>query len=224
MAIAIVNQSTQQGALTSAGSTITIASTTVGNALAVIVQNGGNRTVSSITGLAASYTQLHQEGPLSSTWYNSIYAGIVTSSGTSITVTMNANTGDAEDRVTVLELSGVLDPVAESGTSTGSINTAANTHAAASVTPDTAEVIFLAALRLSGSSGGYSNLTAGFTHTSAFAAGVHRVDYKIQSTTDASGYSVDTGTARNSAVALAGLRGVVSGGSATRLGLLLGVG
>lgn len=222
MAIAVVNQSTQTGALTSAGSSITIASTTVGNALVVVVQNGGNRTVSSITGLATGgYTQLHQEGPLSSTWYNSIYAAIVTSSGTSITVTMNANTADAEDRVTVFELSGVLDPIAESGTSTGAIAAAANTHTAAAVTPDTAEVFFVGVLRISGSSGGWTT-DPDFTTSTAFTPTVQRVDYRIQSNTTAQSYVIGTTTARNSNIALAAVRGVLA--ASTVINPLSGVG
>lgn len=212
MAWVLENSVTVLGSITTPQSVALGFTTTVGRTLVVVVNIGDNRTVSSVSGgTAGNYTQLHSQGPLLSTWNCYGFADIVTSGVTSITVTANANSTDATNRVTVMEFSGGYDPETEEGTSTGSTNAATTTHAASTVTPaDSGPTLYVGSVYLSGSAGTWTpDGTAGWTE--AFTAStVNRVDYKIQSDNTAQDYSVGTSNSRSSLVQLFALRGAAA--------------
>ena len=218
MAFALVNNNTVDTAhdwVTSTASTTTVTQTTVGNLIVVVVQalgNNGVRSVSSITG-GATYQGFHREtGTLAG--FVEIWAGICTSAVTSITVNLNSTVDDVfGDRVTVLEFSGPLSPIEESGTSTGIYNaTNVTDHDAAAVTPDTAETLFVGCVRLGGGGSSWTDDAEFTTANSTNSVYGSIVSYRIQSgSTTAQAYTVDSGGAEKSLVALVAFKG--AGGS-----------
>jgi hypothetical protein len=213
-----------------------LTSTTIGNVIVVVLQHSDGaiaRTVSSMTGGGATYTELQSiTSAIAGNYGANIYAGIATSSETTVTIVLSGNSdGNMPDSVTVMEFSGVLSPLAESGTSTTQDNTATSTsHVAAAVTPATNETLFIGLLNLGGSSGGLTT-DSDFTYSLSYTTpGRPRyVAYRIQSgSTTAQAFSNTSVTARTSFSALAAIRGDLGGGGggATCTGAigLLGVG
>lgn len=198
-----------------------LTTTTAGNTLIIYATSDSDtRTVSSATCNGDTVTALHAE-------YNSrsAYLGgvVVATTGTSCTVTLNGASLGAGASVVVQEWSGGAASLTEAGTSTGSINSGATAHTAATVTPSNAPVLYVSVLILSGSSGGMTH-DADFTGATTGSGTVMYRAYRTQADTTAQGITFTSTNTRNSNLALAALEGAAAGGGCTGGLTLLGAG
>lgn len=210
MAIARVNVTTQTADNFSGDATavITIPATTIGNLVVVAIQyNTTSRTISSVTGGAtfASYHRKVSDGG-GENGVIDIYAGIATSSVTTVTVVLSGNdTFGSDSRLSVFEYSGCADPVAESGTSVdGYAAGAATTLSLAAVSCSAADTVFIAVRRLSGSSGGWTEDTD-FTNQANATTGI--ADRVQNASSTAQGYDPSWVTTRGYLAALVAFQG-----------------
>lgn len=198
-----------------------LTTTTAGNTLIIYATSDSDtRTVSSATCNGDTVTALHTEYSSRSAYLGGV---VVATTGTSCTVTLNGASLGAGASVVVEEWSGGAASLTESGTSTGSINTGVTAHAAATVTPSNAPVLYVSVLILSGSSGGMTH-DADFTGATTGSGTVMYRAYRTQADTTAQGITFTTTNSRSSNVSLAALEGASSGGGCSGGLLLLGAG
>lgn len=215
-AIALVNSATEttDNYTTDATAVVTVPATTIGNLVVVVVQYAStNRTVSSVTG-GATYTSLHRhvDSGGGESGVLEIFAGVATSSVTSITVVLSGNDAfGGSSRTTALEFSGAT--ATEIGTSVDQEVTSATAFSLGSITPSTTDTVFVVGIYLGGNPGTW---TEDADFTTAFSSNTGRVAYRIQNASaTAHDYTPSWTTTRNAQAAMVAL-----GSSASSSGLL----
>jgi hypothetical protein len=184
---------------------------TIGNAVVVITfPEVTGRTVTNLTGAAASFTLLE-------TNFASAHAAIATATTAAQTITLDEETDFSADVAFVNELSGIADPLDESGTSTTVTNgTNVTDHDLGTITPDGTDTVYYAAIVFSGSPGTVSNGTgtdlADWTEINVIEPNLKLYRRIVNGSSAAVTFRVTSSSARRSNGLFFALNGAAAGG------------